>query len=676
MRMFLITLSLLFLTSCGSYGATGDSVFIGPLDGGEISAASYPSLTTAITAATTNNKGLLIDTIWVVDSLSIDVSLPIHVVKGGGFNNSGVLDIPGVLDAGPYQIFFGTGSVTNLRKAVPDWFGENTSPGTTNITAAWALSFASSKLILPDATTYLLDTISIPAGTIIKGQGIDKTIIKQGTNTGASYGVFFVDSGSSSAKVDDISVFDLTLDGQVASKGFSQYEHLVSFSGVNNVLFDRVKFLGYRGDGLYLGSSPTAATERHNSNVKVQNCIFDGVNKDNRNGISVIDGTGITIQNNTFRNSTKTGMPGAIDFEPNNNAFHVIKNIKVVNNRFSNCGGGYGTVVYTNSSVLTNPLHGVTIEGNTYDSDNTYSAADILISTIEDLATVPLMGITVRDNKSTSPVEPLALYFVNGIEVTGNVAAGTSITEIGKATTATLSAKNVKYHHNTLSVCGNAVGAIQEASVDFLDIYNNTITPSATGLNGITFFGSGVTTDSSYVSIKDNRFIKGASQTRAIHTSSHTYTPTTNNYSGNTFSATLTNSFESDQSDSSFTDFTPVATGGTSSGTGTYTTQSGKYQKVGNLVFVKLVLIWSAHTGTGTLRISLPFTVKNDGIPTAANITYLVGVTFDTNKILMPEFENNKAYISFYEAATNTGATALDIEAAASLYLSGWIEVE
>ena len=53
----------------------------------------------------------------------------------------------------------------------------------------------------------------------------------------------------------------------------------------------------------------------------------------------------------------------------------------------------------------------------------------------------------------------------------------------------------------------------------------------------------------------------------------------------------------------------PVIAGGSSAGTATYTDQSGKYTKIGNCVYFRMDVIWSGHTGTGTLKITgLPFT--------------------------------------------------------------------
>ncbi len=55
--------------------------------------------------------------------------------------------------------------------------------------------------------------------------------------------------------------------------------------------------------------------------------------------------------------------------------------------------------------------------------------------------------------------------------------------------------------------------------------------------------------------------------------------------------------------------FTPTVIGTTTAGVGTYSTQIGKYTKVGRQVTVLINCTWSAHTGTGNLRLAgLPVT--------------------------------------------------------------------
>lgn len=58
--------------------------------------------------------------------------------------------------------------------------------------------------------------------------------------------------------------------------------------------------------------------------------------------------------------------------------------------------------------------------------------------------------------------------------------------------------------------------------------------------------------------------------------------------------------------------WTPAITGTTVAGVGTYTTQSGYYTRIGNMIFIQASLTWTAHTGTGDMIISgLPFASRN-----------------------------------------------------------------
>lgn len=55
--------------------------------------------------------------------------------------------------------------------------------------------------------------------------------------------------------------------------------------------------------------------------------------------------------------------------------------------------------------------------------------------------------------------------------------------------------------------------------------------------------------------------------------------------------------------------FTPTVVGTGTAGAGTYTTQQGRYTKIGRQVFFEISLAWTAHTGTTNMNISgLPFT--------------------------------------------------------------------
>lgn len=60
--------------------------------------------------------------------------------------------------------------------------------------------------------------------------------------------------------------------------------------------------------------------------------------------------------------------------------------------------------------------------------------------------------------------------------------------------------------------------------------------------------------------------------------------------------------------------WSPTLIGTTIAGAGTYSVRSGLYTKIGNVVTFRINLTWSAHTGTGDLRISdLPYAIGSSG---------------------------------------------------------------
>jgi hypothetical protein len=80
--------------------------------------------------------------------------------------------------------------------------------------------------------------------------------------------------------------------------------------------------------------------------------------------------------------------------------------------------------------------------------------------------------------------------------------------------------------------------------------------------------------------------------------------------------------------------FTPVVWGSSNYGVGTYSAQVGRYTKIGNRVFFSISLAWTAHNGTGSMRIGgLPFLTSVQSGFTAVtlglvgNLTYTAGTT-------------------------------------------------
>ena len=100
----------------------------------------------------------------VTADMSITANVKVVVEPGAVLTiaTAKTLTINGTMDAGGYQIFSGAGAVSGLKESRPEWFAVNTSPGTTNMTAAWnnaGLAVVSGGTIKgQDGTNYYINT--------------------------------------------------------------------------------------------------------------------------------------------------------------------------------------------------------------------------------------------------------------------------------------------------------------------------------------------------------------------------------------------------------------------------------------------------------------------------------------------------------------------------------------
>ena len=126
--------------------------------------------------------------------------------------------------------------------------------------------------------------------------------------------------------------------------------------------------------------------------------------------------------------------------------------------------------------------------------------------------------------------------------------------------------------------------------------------------------------------------------------------------------------------------FTPAIEGATSSGTGTYSAQIGRYVKIGKQVTVWIRLTWSAHTGTGNGKISgLPFpsqAIAGGKHPFAATIGYELDYDVAANTVLSAYVEPNSARISLAQVGvgTQSGANLAALDTAAGVTISATYE--
>jgi hypothetical protein len=265
---------------------------------------------------------------------------------------------------------------------------------------------------------YLIGDVAPAAGTEISGDGIGRTTIRPAADHGAA---IFCDSGGAQARVRGIVIRDLTFEGWCRERGFSEHRHLVNLAGVEEARIERVGFTAFQGDGLILSSGRIPGSERHNRNVGVVDCVFDGVNHQNRNGISVIDGDGVRIERCAFRNCTRPNMPGAIDFEPDASAFAIIANVAVRGCRFDNIGGNLAVISFHIPPAVARVPRGIAIIDNVI---GTYvgTGASIYVNVNRALpADAPGMDIDIEGNRGANGAWVYDFYSAKGIRARGNV---------------------------------------------------------------------------------------------------------------------------------------------------------------------------------------------------------------------------------------------------------------
>mgnify|MGYP003500230276 CR=1 FL=1 len=122
-------------------------------------------------------------------------------------------------------------------------------------------------------------------------------------------------------------------------------------------------------------------------------------------------------------------------------------------------------------------------------------------------------------------------------------------------------------------------------------------------------------------------------------------------------------------------DYTPTYQGGTSGGSTTYTIQQGAWTRLGNMVFVTGTVAWTAASGTGDARISLPFVVANVANQNFTGSLRLSGITFANGSpevLILP----NTQYFIMQSPLTNASPTTVAVEAAATVVFNVAYRVE
>jgi hypothetical protein len=275
--------------------------------------------------------------------------------------------------------------------------------------------------------TFTLSSVVMPTKTELIGEGPGSVLQRLPDSIGRmiTANPLSGPGAATAPNIEDIVIRNLTLrdanpiaDYMAVYRKMQQY-HLVGIYGVDRLTVDNVDFFGWRGDALYLGSGDAKSFVRHNRDVVIRNCRFDGFDRKNRNAISIGDASGILIEKNSFKNCSSASSPGQIDFEMNKDPGHTYTDVVVQDNTFTDNGGtaivfdiAYGT------EKMGRPLSNVKLLRNVIKNQqrrgillNIYAGRD---------EKIPDMKTVIEDNRITSADIPIAIEGWKGVTVRGN----------------------------------------------------------------------------------------------------------------------------------------------------------------------------------------------------------------------------------------------------------------
>lgn len=264
---------------------------------------------------------------------------------------------------------------------------------------------------------YLLNALRLRTGVTLYGDG-EASVLRASASEAPS--ILTAMSGVD-RPLRNIAMRDMRLEGHVAQTGFREHQHLVAISGVSGLRIERIQFVGFAGDGLYLGAERAWPTRepRVIRDVIVSECLFDGVNNDNRNGISVTGGSDIVIERCRFRRCTRPNMPGPIDFEPDAFPFYRLERLRVIDCHFEDCGGNLGQIGIMVPKVVPTPRH-VLIAGNSF-RGYVGTGADVALSiNRQPDASMPGMDCVIERNVGVGGRGGVGIFSGKGIIVRGN----------------------------------------------------------------------------------------------------------------------------------------------------------------------------------------------------------------------------------------------------------------
>lgn len=464
-----------------------------------------------------------------------------------------------------------------------------------------------------ESTQNGLLSIQMKSGVRLCGEGTIKAKANA-YGSGAYYRMIGSDRGD---RVQDVEIIGITLDGNVSNQVASTQCSNMVLEASRNILIDGVKSVNSNGNGMMIrGRYPDAVHNVRIVNCYVYNCNFIGIQSSQFNGL--------VISNNTVDTTADNGIDIYGDTNISYSASNGI-NFSITGNTVKNsrCGifpetVSYGTVA---GNSIYNCSRGIHV-------NRIRSAPKNIVVTGNSIVKSTDGGVRVTGD-------------IEGLTVCGNTFSdwvGSAI-RLGSAGG---SVSGVYVHDNTFipSKVDSYVISTEGAVASRIEVRNNTV-------RGI----AGWTMDFVYSNTATTR--------TAVIVDSWAIT-------GEAFESTGLQMYRS-------VTRAPTVFGSTSAGTASYTAQSGKFMRIGELVYYTISVTYSDVTGTGTLRIgNLPW-APNDSIPQPSVIADCTNVTLTAGKNVWATPQANS--INFRIKTSGSTAESDYLRLTNPAYLSGTIIV-
>lgn len=457
------------------------------------------------------------------------------------------------------------------------------------------------------------------------------------------------------------------LRGQAATPTFSEHAHLLNLNAISSALFEDLDLVAFQGDAAYLGSSNVGGVERHNERITFRRIRADGVNRANRNALSIIDGTDIVVDGFTAYRTTRADMPGAIDIEPDANVYARVRNVTMENLYIEDCRGGVLVQVLTN---LTNPLSRVSVR----DFKMLNVDAPLTVFSSYDVAQInksdPAQNVAFEQGSAKGGVTPISLTGQRGFkmrDVSFENFTGSAL--IGSGTFDRVLSVGVSIRDTEWLRCGSTSGsAVKVDGITEFDYVGNRHIDC--GDNTVT--GSGVELAPSFPAavqvsaFRLNEFDKSAlTNMQAVKKTGGGSVA----FDLLDVSCNKLNGQASVFLDDRDTAYTPSIIGSTGAGTATYTVRLGRYVRRGKTVSVSINLTWSGHTGTGGINVSLPIAAAA-GIPNVPCALVMSSIAWTAGATVRALVLAGTATIQLLQEAPSTAGAIVPMSASGTVNVS------